>query len=348
MRNRNFFLFGVSILAILFLSSMTQGAEKVFKLKYADMNPPGSCNTIVGDWWASEVEKRTGGQVKVECFWSGSLVGAYEQLSSVKRGVIQITNYLSGYHPDVAPVLILAWLPFVSTGNIKAALAANDEWIRTNSSIMEELKKNNVKYLFPYNMTHLYLWSKVPIESLDKLKGLRLRAWGLFIPFFKELGCGMVSLPVPEIYDSLERGAVDATILYISSAAGLRLPEVVKYVNVTDLGANLGCPAVMNLDTWNSLPADIQKVINGINAEAIEKCNEVSVDLYKKCMGVVKNAGLTIEKFSASDEQKLIELSKTKVLEPYIKTLDGKGIAGTQALQHYQKLLEKYSKAYGR
>lgn len=341
------FILGLFVLPIVLekgIFSTSAVAQKVFKLKYADMCPSGSTVARSGDWWASEVEKRTGGRVKVECFWGGSLVGAYEQLSSVKAGIIHVTPYYSGYHPDLAPLPLMGLFPMINRGTLKEAMAASDEWYKTEPALSSEFKKNNVKYLYPYSMANHYLWSKVPIKSLTDLRGLRIRTFGPFLTLFKELGCGLVSIPVPEVYTSLERGAVDCTTQYLSNAIGGRYQEVVKYVNLTELGHNVGAPIVMNLDTWNSLPADIQTIISKINGEMIEKNAEIDSELYKSYMKTVKDSGMNIHQFSPAEVEKLTEIARTKVWEPYAAKLDGKGIAATQALKHYIQLTEKYSK----
>ena len=322
----------------------TATAQKVFKFKFADMVPPGSTIARCGLWWTSEVDKRTGGRVKVECFWGGSLIGAYEQLNAVKSGIIHVTPYYSGYHPDLAPLPAMGLFPLINRGPLKEAMAASDEWHSTDPAVAAEFKKNNVKYLYSYSAGNHNLWSKVPIKSLADLKGLRIRTFGPFLTLFKELGCGLVSVPVPEVYTALERGAVDCTTQYLSNAIGGRYQEVVKSVNLTELGHNVGAPIVMNLDAWNSLPSDIQTIITKINGEMIEKNAEIDREVYNSCMKTLKESGLTTFQFSKDEVGKLTELSRTKVWEPYAAKLDEKGIAATPALKHYIQLAEKYSK----
>jgi TRAP-type C4-dicarboxylate transport system substrate-binding protein len=344
MKDKRLLSLVICIILGLFIFSTSVFAQKIIKLKFADMCPPGSIVAKAGEWWASEVEKRTGGRVKVECFWGGSLVGAYEQLSSVKAGIIHVTPYYSGYHPDLAPLPLMGLFPMFNLGPLKEAMIASDEWYKTESAISLEFKKNNVKYLYPYNLANHYLWSKVPIKSLADLKGLRIRTFGPFLSFFKEFGCGLVSIPVPEVYTALERGAVDCTTQYLSNAVGGRYQEVVKYINITELGHNLGAPVVMNLDTWNSLPGDIQAIINKVNSEIIYKSAEIDSELYKNYMKTVKDSGMVIYQFHPTEVQKMIEIAKTKVWEPYAAKLEEKGIPATKALKHYIQLMEKYSK----
>jgi TRAP-type C4-dicarboxylate transport system substrate-binding protein len=334
------------LLITLIIMSPAIAGSKTFKLKMADMHTLGTEPADAGEWWANEVEKRTQGRVKIERYWAGSLVKPLEQLDAVKSGIIEITYYMSGYHPDIAPLLVMTLFPFVNTGNLKVNLAAVDELCRENQNLAAEFKKNNVKYLYPFNSTKQYMWSKVPIQSLDDLKGLRLRTMGPFLTLFKELGSGLVNVAMPEIYDTLERGAVSATTVYLADAVTQRFTEVVEFANITNLGDNLGCPVVMNLDFWNSLPTDLQKTINQVNLEMVEKCNEVSTKLFEKSMKVVRDAGITMHTFSPEDVQVLKEISKTKVWGPYLKKSDSKGVAASETFQNYLQLQEKYSKVY--
>lgn len=338
-----FFFSSISTLVPSFATPVF-AAEKVFKLRLADMVPPTAAAAVGGQWWASEVEKRTGGQVKVECFFGGSLVGAYELLNAVKSGAIHVSPYLSGYHPDVAPLPSICLFPLINRGSLKEAMLASDEWYRTEAAVLAEFKKNNVKFLYANNLGNQYLWSRGPTKSLSDLKGLRIRSFGPILGLFQELGCSLVSVPVPEVYNVLERGAVDCTTQYLTNGVGGRYYEVTKYLNTTELGHNCGAPNVMNLDTWNSLPPDIQKIINEVNSEMIEKGVEMDSDAYKANMKAVKDNKMTILEFSPEEVAKMVEVSKTKVWEPYATKLDQKGIPATQALKNYLQLVEKYSK----
>jgi len=324
------------------LTATASAAPKVFKLKFAEMSPPSSTVAVASNWWASEVEKRTRGRVKFETFWGGSLIGAYEQLDAVMTGLIQVTAYSSGYHPDIAPLPLMGLFPLMNRGTLRETTTASDEWYRTNAAVGAEFKKNNVKFMYAFNRPNQFLWSRVRIKTLDDLKGLRVRSFGPFLTLFKEMGCSLVSLPSPEVYDALDRGAVDCTTVYLSHGLGFRYQEVVKYVNITNLGDNVGAPFVMNLDAWNSLPADIQKIIETINREMLEKDIQMNEEENVKEMNSLKDANLILDRFSPSDVRKLTEIARTKVWEPYAMKLDKKGIAGTEALNHYIQLIEKY------
>jgi len=345
MERKKVSLFGLLSVVLVLLVLSPAGAQ-VFKLKLADMSPSKSEVALGGQKWASEVEKRTEGRVKIEQFWDASLVSAMEQTDAVIKGNIDVTAYLSGYHPEMCPIPVLASFPLLSPGNLKVSIFAVDEWVRTDPGVIAELKKNNVKYLYPFNNMNQYLWTKKPIKGLSDLKGIRLRTTGPFLTLFKNLGCSLVNVPMPEVYDTLERGVVDGTTQYLSIGVGLRLSEVVKNVNITNLGDNLACPIVMNINTWNRLPGDIQKIIDQVNVEMVDAIANISTTRKNECMEILKSSRVSLTEFSPNDVDQMKEIASKNVWEPYIKSVDKKGIACTEAFQHYLKLLEKYSKMF--
>lgn len=220
MRRKGLVLILFSLVLVLFCVFPGNGqsaSEKVIKLRVADMSPPHSNTTQFLEWWGSEIEKRTQGQVKFEYYWSASLVKGMEQMSSVANNVIQATPYYSAYHPDKAPLPVISGLPLIcSKGTIKGSLKASDEFYRTTPDLQKEYQANNVKYMCPLVVSYPFLWSKVPIRTVSDLQGLTMRAFGVQATLLSSLGCSMVNVEVPEIYNVLERGVVKATWLQLS------------------------------------------------------------------------------------------------------------------------------------
>ena len=311
----------------------------------ADMTPANSSTAQMLEWWGTEVEKRTNGEVKCDFYWSGSLIGAYEQLEAVKTGNIDYTAYYSGYHPDLAPLPSICLMPMLNIGPLDEALPAVDELYRTNPAIQAEFAGNNVHYLFPVYVPDAYIWStKKPINTVSDIKGLNFRAMSTWLAFFGELGAAPISLPLPEVYDALDRGAVDADILFLPNATGNSYWEVTPYVNATNLGANLGAPAVMNLDRWNSMPDYIQEIMEQTGKDAVARSIELNNELYARDMKLLEDHNMTIAKFSQEDMDTMKQVAMEKVWEPFIEDLESKGVAARDVLDTYLQLLDKYSK----
>lgn len=334
---------GLSLVCMIIPSVGVYAADKAVNLKLADMIPEAAVGAKCIKWWGSEIEKRTGGKVKFEYFFGASLVGAYEQLSSVSNNVIQVSPYYSGYHPDLAPLPLMALFPFMNIGTLESGLKAADAFFRNNPDVQKEFKKNNVKYMNPLFTANAYMWSKGPIKSIADFKGMSVRGFGPWLTFFQAMGSTLVSVPVPEIYNSLERGVVTSTLLYLTNGVSLNLFEVTDHLSLTNFGHNCGMPLVMNLDTWNKLPADVKKVIEEINTkETIPNFSRINQAGYQREMDIVKKKGMTTYKFSPEDVETMKQIAKTKVWEPYVKKLDAKGVNGTQTLNDLIKYVQKY------
>lgn len=324
-------------------SSQEPQKKPEFKMKISEMSPPLALSCRVLDWWASEIEKRTNGRVKFDRYWSGSLVGAYEQLDSMKVGVADIGVIYSGYHPNNVPFLRIGTLPMVHRGSIKQALLASDDLCRNNRSLQAEFEKNNLKYMLQVLYGNHYIFARFPLNTLDDLKGRTIRSYGPHLAFLKEFGCGLVSLPVPEVYESIERGVVDGTTQYLSLGISGRYYEVCKYLNTTELGHNVGCPAAMNLDRWKKLPKDIQGIIEDVNAEAVGHNIRIHSEINQDEMNVVKSKGVIISQFPPNDVKRLVEVADTKIWKPYGEELDKKGLPGTEVMKEYLRLIDKYA-----
>ncbi len=331
------------MLCLAFPGAWVYAAEKPIKLVYADMVPEVTVGAQCAKWWGGEIEKRTQGKVKFDYYFGASLVGAYEQLTSVTNNVIQVTPYYSGYHPDVAPIPLMALFPLMNTGSLQVGLKAADQFFRDNPEVQKEFKKNNVKYMNPLFTANAYMWAKVPVNTIADFKGLGVRAFGPWLTLFEAMGSSMVSVPVPEIYNSLERGVVKSTLLYLTNGVGLNLMEVTQYLNTTNLGHNCGMPMVMNLDTWNKLPKDVQEVIEELNVkESVPIFGRINFRNYEREMKIVKDKGMKLSEFSPSDVEKMTNMAKEKVWYPYAKGLDKKGLNGTQVLNDYLQYVKKY------
>ena len=320
---------------------LCDSANAAQKMVFGNMASPKSIMVKGFEWWGSEIEKRSQGKVKFDYYWGASLVKPYEQTSAVIKNIMQVGS-LSSYNPDISPFPPILAFPMINTGPVEVTLKAADELFRTNPEIQKWLKENNLKYMYQGIYAYQYTWSKVPIKSIGDLKGMNFRTFGPFLALFKHLGCNLLTVPVPEIYSSLERGVVKATTLYLTLGIGFNLDEVTKYLITTDLG-HLSLPIVMNLSAWNKLPDDVKKIIEEINTkEMIGKYSELDSVYRGKEMKVAKDAGMTFMELQTGDAKKIREISLEKVWYPYVEKLDKRGVDGTGVLKDYLKLIEKY------
>ncbi|MFB3079922.1 MAG: TRAP transporter substrate-binding protein, partial [Lysobacterales bacterium] len=106
-------------------------------------------------------------------------------------------------------------------------------------------------------------WFRQPLQSLDDIKGLKIRFAGLGGKVFERAGASVTMLPGGEIFQALEKGAIDAT--------EYSLPIVDQALGFARIAKNNYFPGwhqpftashlAVNLDVWNSLPASDQALL---------------------------------------------------------------------------------------
>lgn len=91
-------------LAISLLFIIAGIADAAVTLNYANFPPAATFPSVQMERWAKEVEKRTGGKVKIKTFPGGTLLGAKNMLEGVTSGTADIGNFAMSYQPGRFPV----------------------------------------------------------------------------------------------------------------------------------------------------------------------------------------------------------------------------------------------------
>jgi TRAP-type C4-dicarboxylate transport system substrate-binding protein len=120
--------------------------------------------------------------------------------------------------------------------------------------------KHNV-YFVPHITTGIrFIGSKVPIDTLAKLKGMKIRAIGTDAKYLEKFGASTVNIPGPDIYMGIKTGIVDATLISLS-AINQYFDVWKHYVIYPNYGGDNGA-LLFNLKSWNALPDDIKFIFD--------------------------------------------------------------------------------------
>jgi TRAP-type C4-dicarboxylate transport system substrate-binding protein len=108
--------------------------------------------------------------------------------------------------------------------------------------------------------------SKNPIRQMSDLSGYELRATGAGVAPLKILGAVPVSMPMPATVEALQKGVVKGVLSSTDILMDFKFAEQVFYTTRSDLQTT-SFGVLMNLDKWNSLPADVKKVFEDLARE---------------------------------------------------------------------------------
>lgn len=261
---------GASISAATLAFATTVTAQEFTFSIHHFLSPKAPAQTALIEPWAKSIEEASGGRIAFEIFPAMSLGGAPPELySQVRDGVADIVWTLPGYTPGTFPRTEVFELPGIHLSDARATnLAIQD--------LMEILLPDYVgihPLLVHVHAGNALHFSDGSVDGLADFDGLKIRspsrtgAWML-----EELGAEPVGMPVPALPQALSKGTVDAGLVPFEVAIPLGLADLTSgSVEMAD-GARFGTSTflfAMNLDSYNSLPDDLKKIIDDNSGAAI-------------------------------------------------------------------------------
>ena len=315
-------------------------AEKPIELKFASFLPPTHHEHIEAFVpFAKEVEARTNGRVKITIYPSEALCKARDLYDAALQGISETAYFIPSYTAGRFPLTTVMELPI---GVPSAEVGTHVIWDLYQKYLKSEYPGVKLLSLWTIQPAHIFT-TKKPIKTLEDLRGLRIRSPGpLQTITLKEFGAAPISMPASDLYDALQRGMVDGMLTDFAALKGFRFVEVVKYCTISNF-YSLPMGYAINLKTWNSLPPDIQKVMEDVGGLRFAESNAKSFDR-NDLVGRELSKG-KIEIHQLSPEQKKIWAEKFKnVDDKWVADMEAKGLPGKKVYQDTLSLLQKYSK----
>lgn len=313
-----------------------QGPAETINLSYSIFFPPTHAQCIAATNWASEIEKRTSGRVKITIYPAGSLTKADQCYEGVTKGISDIGMSCFAYTRGRFPLMEGLDLPLGYPDGMTATRAANAMIAK-----YQPAELNDVKVLYVHAHGPGILASKKAVKSLADLKGLKVRATGLSAKVVEALGGTPVAMSQPETYEALSKGVVEATLCPIETLKGWKQGETIQYViDASGVGYTTAMFVVMNKDKWAKLPADVQKVFTDVSQEWVAKSGAVWDDADKAGREFVTGLKREFIHLPDAEQQKWKDAVKP-ILEAYVKTAKEKNLPGDKMLADLQAEIAK-------
>jgi len=263
MKKKSFLRLAVLAISVLFIGSLlpVSSVAAPIKLSYANFPPAPTFPCVQMERWKEEVEKRTGGSVAINTYPGGTLLGAKNMMDGVIAGQADIGCLCMAYQPGRFIVTNATALP---VGFPDATIASLTLWDLYRKQKPEEFAK--VKVLTMFTCAPANIYAKKPVRNLEDLKGLELRASGGVAQYLKVLGAAPVGMPQSETPEALQKGVVQGAVSSLETLMDFKYAEICKYVTMIN-GPVYPFAVVMNMEKWNSLPKDVQEVMDGLGTE---------------------------------------------------------------------------------
>jgi TRAP-type transport system periplasmic protein len=311
--------------------------------RFANLEPPPSVFTKAFEWWAEEVGERTAGRLKIKVFSSGVLAREKSVIEAVRVGLADAGEVVSVLSPGKTPLATVGQNP-IGSSDLYVNHRAMQDLIDHYPPVQEEFRKFNQKALWTQATGSQRILSKRPVKTLEDLKGLKIRASAQMATLYKKLGAAPVFIPMTEAYEGLQRGAADAVSAGLLHMESLRFHEVCKHLLIVEgIGVNNAGFGTVNLDRWNSLPPELQRIVLDVsNAFPAHLARQMMLS-EEKTIENFRASGVKIYPLSLSD-QKALQAAGEEVTALWVEEMAGKGLPGRGALNFLVESEAKHRK----
>ena len=285
------------------------------KLVFAHINAVPESAAVAFDWMAKELTARSNGALEMQFFGKTLIPQELEIMNAVKSGSIAMGSP-AGAAATVFPEMGALLVPYLVKDYTSAYAMLNGRIGDKISREIEDKYKLKVLCYFDYGFRHFWT-AKKPIAEPKDLRGLKIRVQQskIFGDTINGLGGSAVPMAYGEVVTAAKQGVIDGGDLPVVNMKALKIYEVSKYASLTY--HNYGpTNAVMNLEIWNGLTPDQQKLVLELSRTAQEKCRQAteSVDSFPEAKKLLEPFGMTVVE---SDVDAFRKVAQQKIWPAY-------------------------------
>ncbi len=236
-----------------------------------------SVKTIISPWM-ERVREASGGRIDFETYWGGSLGrNPYKQYDIVKAGITEVGLVQPSYAPGQFPQMQAFELPFRVRSSTEASLVA---WRLHERGLLTGFE--DVKLLGMWTAEPSNLFTRGDVRSYEDINGLKIRSAGrLEGDFLTRLGAVPESLHPADAVEALRRGTIDGAVQGWIAINTFQTYRETDYVITAPLGA-VTFSLLMNKAKWDSLPPDLQQIIDANSGDVIALIGGRSYDAMQR------------------------------------------------------------------
>lgn len=343
------------LLVLLFITSACSDGEgevsgsasnndngETIEFKFGSMDSPDHVqNYDVFASFAEDVEELTEGRVKFQMHTGGALGGPQETLDNIITGIMDVGRGLHGYNPGKYRAQTVLHLPFLAEGNGAELSIVAQTLYDTFPEIQEEY--SDVKPLWIHAADPYAIVTKdKPVRSFEDVKGLKLRTPSVEGgEMIESWGATPVSVPAPEIYDSLQKGVIDGGVFPVAAIKDFNIVDLVDYVTIGNFNTSLFYVS-MNKDSWDRISPEDQKLIeeNLLGLPMAERAGIAFDEQKERAEEEAKAAGVEFIELPDEELEKFKEASSV-VVDKWLADMEELGIDGEKIYNEALRLIEE-------
>jgi TRAP-type transport system periplasmic protein len=278
---------GIGIQAVLaagtFILSLSLGAARAAENYVMKVTLPTLNDTVhqAAKNFATAVEEDSGGRIKAEVYPASQLGSIARQIEGTQFGAIQCAMIPPEFFVGVDERFEVMTAPgLIDSMPQGQRIAADPEVLKLMLGLGAKKGLHGVG-LFLATPSHII--SKRPIRHLEDFKGKKLRIFASDFQFeaLKRLGATPVAMTLADVLPAIQQGAIDGAIAALNVFVPMQFQDAAKYVTETNQPA-IFIIVEVNLKWYESLPKDLQQIVDQAAARETVAINQGAADFVDK------------------------------------------------------------------
>lgn len=268
--------------------------------------------------------------------YGGSLYKYANTLEAVEVGLTDIGWVGTLWELSKMPLQNVTYYTPFSTDDYQMLYEIFNELHRTEPELIEAWTAQNQRFLGGSVLDTYHLMTNFPVDSVDDLRGRKILAPGPSAAWLEGTGAVAVDGGLTTYYTQIQTGVADGVLTILTGAAPYRIHEVAPYITLVGIGAQLMGGMSINLDTWNSLPADVQHVLDELGAEYSKgEADELGVR-YERGLKTMQADGAIVTELPMDEKLRWLN-GMPNIAQRWADATEKRGIPARRILDTYMK-----------
>jgi TRAP-type C4-dicarboxylate transport system substrate-binding protein len=285
---------------VLFSFGATAAEEWNF---YMHQSAPNFATSRGAKLFTEEIEKATNGQLKVHLHLAGTLqINASNITQAVGENVVQIGDDL--FNSGNIPVAGIPRLPML--------VQSYEDFSKVDAVLKPYIEKSFAEkgstVLASYTYPLQFIWGRKKLESLDDIKGMKLRvAQPEQGEFVRRFGGTSITMSAPEVPSALDRGVVDG--IFTAGVGAVLWKDLLKYGYILIINVN-NSYFIANSEAYGKLSPDLQGKLRKVAADTARWNQDTMKKEESESIETLTAAGYTFTKAKPDEIARAVEAMK--------------------------------------
>jgi TRAP-type C4-dicarboxylate transport system substrate-binding protein len=297
---------GGLFLALALTIGSARAQDKTYLMKITTPTQNASPDTYARVY-AAAVEKESGGRIKAEVYPASQLGSIPRQIEGTQFGAIQCAVIPPEFFVGVDERFEVLAAPGLVNSVVQAQRMASDPQVQKLMLGLGADKGLRGVGLLLGEPNQII--AKAAIRHLDDLKGKKIRIFASDFQSttFKRLGATPVAMSLGDVLPAIQQGAIDGAIGGIEAFTGLHFFDTAKYITMTNHAA-IFLVAEVSRKWFDSLPPDLQQIVERTAASVATSINPQLDELEKQAMKTWSNAGGELIQLPTNERMEMLKI----------------------------------------